>query len=265
VLPLRQADVAVLVSILGSDGAEIERRLVAATACSPIVARRCRHLLVASIAALSIGLTGTAGAGALTYSPVPSATGARQEVSAGAALAVAALPPSADLDLHGALATGALAAPQPEVPPVAAAGSTIATSPAGTEAIISVPSLGIELPIISGGQSVIDQGVVAHYTAPGWEPPVAAGAPGTYWLAAHHATHGAPFEALPDVAVGAEIRVATSSQTFVYTVTSKEVVGLLPGDEAVYGTNPGAPLVLLQTCLDNTRRVLVHGTLTATR
>jgi LPXTG-site transpeptidase (sortase) family protein len=264
VLPLRQADVAVLVSILGTDATEIERRLVAATSCTPFVARRCRYLLVASIAALSIGLTGTAGAGASTYSTGPSTTGPRQAVSAGAALVAAAMPPPEDLDLHGALATGTLAAPQPAATPVPAV-EPMATAPAGTEAIVTVPSLGIELPIIAGGQSVIDQGVVAHYTAPGWEPPVAAGAPGTYWLAAHHATHGAPFEALPDVAIGAEIRITTSSQTFVYTVTSKEVVGLLPGDEAVYGTDPAAPVILLQTCLDNTRRVLVHGTLTATR
>src|SRR6187551_2256705 len=42
-LPLRRADLAVLVSILGTDGAEIERRLVAATACNPTTARRGRR------------------------------------------------------------------------------------------------------------------------------------------------------------------------------------------------------------------------------
>ena len=66
------------------------------------------------------------------------------------------------------------------------------------------------------------------------------------------------------MAVGAEVRVTTSGQTFVYTVTSTEVTGLQPGDAAVYGTDPTAAVILLQTCVDATRRFLVHGTLTAT-
>jgi LPXTG-site transpeptidase (sortase) family protein len=136
--------------------------------------------------------------------------------------------------------------------------------PAGVEALVSIVSVGIDQPIVLGGQAVIDRGVVAHYTAPGWEAAVAPGAPGTYWLAAHHESHGRPFAALPDVAVGAEIRVTTRGQTFVYTVTAMEVVGLQPGDEAVYGSDPNAAVILLQTCIDNTRRLLVHGTLTDT-
>jgi LPXTG-site transpeptidase (sortase) family protein len=129
---------------------------------------------------------------------------------------------------------------------------------------VSIPSLGIDLPIIEGGQSVIDRGVAAHYYEDGWKQPVAPGAPGTYWLAAHHVTHGAPFKALPDVAVGAEIRIRANGKTFTYTVTSKQVVGLLPGDIAIYGTDEAAPAILLQTCLDGTRRLLVHGILSAT-
>ena len=75
-----------------------------------------------------------------------------------------------------------------EAPPV----TTVAALPAGTEAVLTIATLGIDLPIVLGGQPVIDQGVVAHYTAPGWEPPVPPGAVGTYWLAAHHTTHGQP-------------------------------------------------------------------------
>ncbi len=142
--------------------------------------------------------------------------------------------------------------------------STVAELPAGVEATVTIASLGINLPIIAGGQSVIDQGVVAHYSAPGWEEPVSAGSVGTYWLAAHRETHGGPFRSLPDVAVGAEIRVTTDQHTYVYTVTSIEVTGLYPGDAAVYGTDPTASVILLQTCIDSTLRVLVHGTLTAT-
>lgn len=55
-LQLREADVAMLVAILGTDSAEVERRLVAATACSPALARRGRRLLLASAAVLALGL-----------------------------------------------------------------------------------------------------------------------------------------------------------------------------------------------------------------
>lgn len=131
--------------------------------------------------------------------------------------------------------------------------------------MVSIPSVSIDLPVIEGGQAIIDEGVVAHYTAAGWKDPVAAGAPGTYWLAAHHVTHGGPFAALSELSVGAEIRITTDTNTFIYTVTSTEIVGLYPGDVAIYGTDESAPVILLQTCIDNTRRLLIHGTLSSTR
>jgi LPXTG-site transpeptidase (sortase) family protein len=246
---LRQADVAVLVSILGTDRAEMERRLVAVTACTIRAARRGRRVLLASIGALSVG------AGRFTFTHLPASADAGRAMSS-SAVAGQARVSFERVDPRAPLTTAA---------PVAVASTEpAAVLPAGAEAMLSVPSLGIDLPIVAGGQSVIEQGVVAHYIAPGWERPVAAGAAGTYWLAAHHTTHGGPFRTLPDLAVGAEVRVTTSAHTFVYTVTSTEVVGLWPGDDAVYGTDPTASVILLQTCVDNTLRVLVHGTLIAT-
>jgi len=257
VLSLRAADVAVLVSILGTDSTEIERRLIGATACTTAAAKRGRRLLLASLGALTVSLIGATVAGAVTL------TGG------------ATLPPLPinrirasinSTDQHDALQAALTAVTTPLAAPTEAAAPAHATvvSPPGTEATVSIPSLGIDLPVIEGGQSVIDEGVAAHYTADGWKEPVAAGAPGTYWLAAHHVTHGAPFEALPDIAVGAQIRITTNSQTFIYTVTSTEVVGLLPGDVAIYGTDEASPVILLQTCISDTRRFLVHGTLSAT-
>jgi LPXTG-site transpeptidase (sortase) family protein len=131
------------------------------------------------------------------------------------------------------------------------------------EATVSIPSLNIELPIIEGGQGVIDEGVVAHYVGAGWLAPIAAGGVGTYWLAAHHVTHGGPFDRLPDIQIGAEVWVTTPSQTFIYTVTSMENVGILAGYTPVYGADPSARTILLQTCLSSTGRLLVHGILTA--
>jgi LPXTG-site transpeptidase (sortase) family protein len=128
---------------------------------------------------------------------------------------------------------------------------------------VSIRRLGLELRVVGGGQDVIDQGLVAHYWAPGWREPAAPGGHGTYWLAAHHETHGAPFLALPGVVVGDQIDVTTIEQTFTYTVTSTEVVQDDAGFGPVYGTDPAASVILLQTCLDSVRRLLVHGTLTA--
>jgi sortase (surface protein transpeptidase) len=132
------------------------------------------------------------------------------------------------------------------------------------EATVVVASLGIDLPIVEGGQEVIDKGVVAHYRGPRWLTPTAAGAIGTYWLAAHEVTHGGPFGRLRAIPIGALVRVTTTAdRTFVYAITSLQVVGTTATYATVYGTDPTARLILLQTCLDAFHRLLVHGVLTA--
>ena len=253
---LRDADVAVLVSILGTDSVEIERRIIAATACTRAAATRGRRLLLAGLGgALTIGLTVAAVGGTATVTRAETSTAARQQ-------------PSPALS-HARTTDAPAVAPAREQPATsdAASPATVPTvvSPRDAEATVSIPSLGIDLPVVEGGQSVIDEGVVAHYVAAGWKDPVAPGAAGTYWLAAHHVTHGGPFAALPQISVGAEIRITTDTNTFVYTVTSVQVVGLSPGDVPIYGVNDSSPVILLQTCIDTTDRFLVHGTLTATR
>jgi len=141
-----------------------------------------------------------------------------------------------------------------------------ATLASTQEATVVVASLGIDLPIVEGGQEVIDKGVVAHYRGQGWLTPTAAGAIGTYWLAAHEVTHGGPFDRLQAIRIGALVRVTTTvDQTFVYVVTSLQVVGTTATHATVYGTDPTARLILLQTCLDASHRLLVHGVLTAGR
>jgi LPXTG-site transpeptidase (sortase) family protein len=255
-LRLRRADIAVLVAILGTDRAEIERRLIAATACSRAAATRGRRLLLAGLGAVVIGLAvpTVAGAGDRT----DTATSAGDDRRRAPIVASSPVPPTATTAMLAPAATEPAATEPDATAPEATAPGATAPDVEGT---VSVPSLGIDLPIVEGGQSVIDEGVVAHYTAAGWKDPVAAGAPGTYWLAAHHVTHGGPFRALPAVAIGAEIRVTEHDRTFVYVVTSTEVVGLLPGDVAIYGTDTTAPVILLQTCTDDTHRFLVHGRL----
>jgi LPXTG-site transpeptidase (sortase) family protein len=171
--------------------------------------------------------------------------------------------------------TSTTAAPVPTTSTTVAPTTTVAPPPPttaaprpttvpGQEATVTIPSLGISLPVVEGGQSVIDMGIVAHYVGADWLPPVPAGSAGTYWLAAHHSTHGDPFGRLPDIHQGASVIVTTvTGHTFTYTVTDMEVVGTIATYDSVYGTNPSLPRILLQTCLGATQRLLVHGTLTS--
>jgi sortase (surface protein transpeptidase) len=153
--------------------------------------------------------------------------------------------------------------PAPAPTPAPAAAPKPATVP-GQEATVTIPSLGISLPVVEGGQSVIDEGIVAHYVGPGWLPAVPVGAQGTYWLAAHHSTHGGPFGRLPNIQPGATVVVTTvTGHTFTYTITGMQVTGIVTTYESVYGNNPDAHEILLQTCLGATQRLLVHGTLTS--
>jgi sortase (surface protein transpeptidase) len=138
------------------------------------------------------------------------------------------------------------------------------TAVAGQEAILTIPSLGMHLGVVLGGQATIDRGVVTHYQAAGWRPPVPAGAPGTYWLAAHHSTHGSPFGPLPNIKVGALIIIEPAGgPPITYTVTGTEVVGTTASNQTVYGSDTTTPRILLQTCEGSAYRLLVHGVRTS--
>jgi sortase (surface protein transpeptidase) len=128
---------------------------------------------------------------------------------------------------------------------------------------VSIPAIGLNLPVFPGGQSVIDEGVVTHFWAPGWRPPVAAGQAGTYWLAAHHVTHGAPFLNLPSVRPGDLVIItpAHGGPVVRYVITSLQVVGTTVAFTTVYGTDTTTPRLLLQTCEGSAYRLLVHGVL----
>ena len=152
-------------------------------------------------------------------------------------------------------------APAP-TPTAAPAPAPVAVAPtvAGQEATLIIPSIGLREPIVLGGQDTINRGVVAHYEGGGWRPPVPAGAPGTYWLAAHHATHGSPFASLPNIQVGAAIVIDLVGGPEVrYQVTSLQLVGTTASNLTVYGPDTTTPRILLQTCEGGAYRLLVHG------
>src|SRR5207247_5386291 len=106
--------------------------------------------------------------------------------------------------------------------------------PASTarEATVEIPSLGVSLPVVRGGQDV----------------------------AAHNSTHGSPFASLPAIAQGAEIRIIKSDGTvFTYLVTSHDVVGTTTTLANVYSQDATTSRILLQTCEGAAKRLLVHG------
>lgn len=185
----------------------------------------------------------------------PDPTAATASVTA----AVAAPPATTPVTATVAAAPVVPVAPAPTAAPVPAPPvSTVA----GQEATLVIASLGMRLPVVLGGQATIDRGVVAHYEGGGWRPAVAAGAPGTYWLAAHHATHGTPFWALPSIQVGAIIAIdPVGGREIRYQVTSTQVVGTTASNLTVYGPDATTARILLQTCEGGAYRLLVHGVL----
>jgi len=272
----RRDDLIVLVGILGTDEARIEQRLVTLTGCNRVTAKRLRRMLLLGLAALPVaaGFSAVSAPVETAAATVPAAettvaapAPARPPVTsapdrpAASTVPTAPVPEAAQVPPSTVVAAPSVVAPVVQIPAVA---PTPAPLPQGAEATVRIARLGIDLGVHSGGQGVIDQGLVAHYWAPGWREPAAAGAAGTYWLAAHHETHGSPFLRLPELVVGDRIVVTTATQTFTYSVTSTEVVRPDAGFGPVYGDDPSARVILLQTCLDHVRRLLVHGTLIAT-
>ncbi|WP_371671181.1 class E sortase [Streptomyces sp. NBC_00289] len=82
-------------------------------------------------------------------------------------------------------------------------------------AILTIPRLGLRVPIAEGigKQSVLNKGYVGHY--PGTQQP---GRAGNFALAGHRNTHGEPFRYLNRLTAGDTVRVETESATYTYAV-----------------------------------------------
>ncbi len=217
---------------------------------------RTRRVLLGVVIAAFMSISAVGEAGQAQPPTADGALGRQADASATAS------PPTST-----ASSSGVQIAAAPTQPVTATTGHTPPAPPSGwapaQEASVSIPRLGMSLPVHMGGQEVIDQGVATHYSGPVSRPPVSVGEAGTYWLAGHQSTHGKPFARLPESAVGDQV-VVTNRQgvSFTYAVTSTEIVGTKAPRAALYGTDPSARRILLQTCLGSTRRLLVHGTLT---
>jgi sortase (surface protein transpeptidase) len=148
--------------------------------------------------------------------------------------------------------------------PIAAQAAVAPTWLPGQEAWLDVPSVNLHKRVFPGGQATLDLGQVTHYRSAGVPPPVAAGRPGVYWLAGHHSTHGAPLASATSIVVGDLVRIRRRDGVLVrYRITGLMRTGTTIPVAQFYGPVPGAARLLIQTCLSDTRRLLVVGTLVA--
>jgi sortase (surface protein transpeptidase) len=215
--------------------------------------------VTAGVALVSVMVQGLAGAVGTSTGPV-----AAGPFRLTAARPAATLPAPAP---RPTVVSVPVATTRPAPVTVAAATTVPVTSPpeaqptvSGQEATLVIASIGLRQPVVLGGQATIDRGVVTHFQGPGWRPAVAVGAPGTYWLAAHHATHGSPFGVLPNVRVGAIVAIDPLAGSEIrYQVTSVQVVGTTASLLTVYGPDTTTSRILLQTCEGGANRILVHG------
>ncbi|MGW5634101.1 class E sortase [Streptomyces sp. NPDC003832] len=143
-------------------------------------------------------------------------------------------------------------------------------------AILSVPALGLRVPVAEGVSrgGVLDRGYAGHY--PRTQQP---GRPGNFALAGHRNTHGEPFRRLDRLGEGDEIVVETESAVYTYAVdqtlarTSARDTGVIrPVPRSLVhpgrGYREAGSYITLTTCtpeFTSRYRLVVWGTLTSTR
>ncbi|MGV9451145.1 class E sortase [Streptomyces sp. NPDC003635] len=151
-----------------------------------------------------------------------------------------------------------------------------APTPSRAYAILTIPRLGLRVPVAEGigTADVLDKGHVGHY--PGTQQP---GRPGNFALAGHRNTHGEPFRRLDRLGKGDEIVVETKAAVYTYAVdqtlarTSAHdtgVIGAVPRSLVHPGRGYRAAgyYLTLTTCtpqFTSRYRLVVWGTLLSAR
>ncbi|GAB7108664.1 hypothetical protein JCM4814A_69780 [Streptomyces phaeofaciens JCM 4814] len=151
-----------------------------------------------------------------------------------------------------------------------------APASSATYAVLTVPRLGLRVPVAEGTskQKVLNKGYVGHY--PHTQQP---GRTGNFALAGHRNTHGEPFRYLNRLRKGDTITVETRSMRYTYTVdavlprTSPRDVGVIrPVPRSLtrpsYGYDAPGRYLTLTTCTPeytSRYRLVVWGKLTAAR
>ncbi|MGB3763864.1 MAG: class E sortase [Ornithinimicrobium sp.] len=134
-----------------------------------------------------------------------------------------------------------------------------------TVAVVSIPSIDVELPVLEGVEAdILDQGVLGHY--PGTTGP---GSVGNFAVAGHRTTHGAPLYDLNKVAVGDSIIVQTPQGWDVFTMARQrivdpdavEVVAAVPDDARSTPTQRWMVLTSCHPKLSAAQRIVVYARL----
>jgi sortase A len=202
-----------------------------------------RTLLLRALGGLAL-VAGLVGAGVLTYqlwwADVRAAEHGEQLVSAARA-EFEATPASAQV----------LAAPG-DAPTAAGDGIPApeqAAAPDPGPAIVHLPTIGEELPVLEGvGADVLDQGVLGRYPGSG-----APGEVGNYAVAGHRTTYGRPLWALGDLEPGDPVVVETARGWHVYrfegsrVTVPEDVTPLAPTPDSP-GVEPEEARMVLTTC-----------------
>jgi sortase A len=143
-------------------------------------------------------------------------------------------------------------------------------------AVLTIPRLGLRVPVAEGvgKQSVLNKGYVGHY--PGTRQP---GGAGNFALAGHRNTHGEPFRYLNRLTAGDTVRVETASATYTYAVDTvlpqtsardSGVLGPVPRSTVrpAYGYRVPGYYLTLTTCTPeytSRYRLVVWGKLVSVR
>lgn len=204
--------------------------------------------------------------------------------------AEAVTPPTTMVETTGAADSRGLAPAVRVLAPVAVAPTVTVvenrsgcnTDPAGAVMTLTISDISYGCPVYAGGQAQIDAGFVTLVTAAGANAVLATepGAPGTLWLAAHRASHGAAFADVPGLADGALITISDGGVTATYRVVSRTYVEVrndqvidargnatsLATWESIIRTDLGgnlAPRLVLQTCEGVNFRWMIYADLVA--
>jgi sortase (surface protein transpeptidase) len=135
--------------------------------------------------------------------------------------------------------------------------------PSATPWTVTIPAIGMSRPVYMGGQNTIDGGHATFYNDPNdtWPSSVYPGQTGTVWLAGHRTSHGSPFLRIPELAAGDTITFTSSEGAWTYRLVSGGIVPGYVDNHVVFGTDPGAKRLFLQTSWPNNQRVTYVGIL----
>ena len=160
--------------------------------------------------------------------------------------------------------------------------STCRSDLANSVMTITIPDISYSCPVYAGGQKMLNSGAVTQITDDAIQSVLAdyPGGPGLLWFAAHRASHGGAFAAVPSLADGALITVSDGTHTATYRIVGRAYV-TISNDRVVdaFGNATGAATLdsiirpdhggqkasrlLLQTCEGEDHRWMIYADLVA--